>query len=519
MPENARISLAWRPTLLMALLLVAAGLPAVHQRSADAAPVGASSAVHRAHRWTGYRIPRNGHADGGWMGGYRIGDTPIFVVTPTRHPNRRGYYAARAEADLDKSRGASRRATTRAAWVLSKYGGYKDALQAAAVDAVVYHLLAGGRWRIGHPRGTARIQHSGDPASVRRFAKIMLVQSRKFAGVYRVTVTATSADVGGTIAVTVKVTAGHHRPASGLPVAVSMPGAATVHAVSGDDGRAVSRLPATQQGWQDVTASVGQVPEHRLYLRKPVRRGQAAAAEGGVRRTVQASARTAVRGPQTMSLQATPDNLVVGGQAAVTATVAGDGSPRQATAALLGPFQSASAAVCSGPPVGTTTMTVAGVGSYRLPALAPSAGGFYAWQVTVDGTAISLPVTACGAVTRVRARTTTTILSQPTATVGDNVQVQVTVSGLPFADAVGGSVTLFGPYASEVAAQADQCGTSAGGPTAFSHPQGNGTFYSPTIQIPASGPYYAWRVSINPGDLWLGSSSPCAAPGTLTNVP
>ena len=163
------------------------------------------------------------------MGGYKIGDTPVFVVTPTRRPNRRGYEATQVVADLDKSRGASRRATARAAWVLSKYGGYRDARQAAAVDAVVYHLLVGGRWRIDHHRGAARIRHSGDPASVRRYARIMLGQSRKFAGVYQVTVTATSADVGGTIEATVKVTARHDRPAAGLPVAVSAPGAATVH--------------------------------------------------------------------------------------------------------------------------------------------------------------------------------------------------------------------------------------------------------------------------------------------------
>ena len=518
MPENPpAASLAWRPPLILALLLVAAGLLAVDQRSADATPVAASYAQDTAHRWSGYRIPRNGHADGGWMGGYKIGDTPIFVVTPTRRPNRRGYEATHVVADLDRSRGASRRATARAAWVLSKYGGYRDALQAAAVDAVVYHLLVGGRWRIDHHRGAARIRHSGDPASVRSYARIMLEQSRKFAGVYRVTVTATSADVGGTIEATVKVTARHDRPAAGLPVAVSAPGAATVHAVTGDDGRAVAHFPATQQGWQDVTASVGQVPEHRLHLRKPVKRGQAAAAEGGVRRTVDASVLTAVRGPQTMSLQATPENLVVGGQAAVTAAIAGDGSPRAATAALHGPFPSASAAVCSGSPVGTTTTTVTGDGSYRLPALAPSAGGFYAWRVTVDGTATSMPVSACGAVTKVRARTTTTILSQPTATLGDNVAVQVTVSGLPFQGSVHGTVTLYGPYASAAERQQNQCGRIAQ-EVPFLRTQGNGTFPSPSISVMESG-YYAWRASISSGDLWLGSSSPCLAPGTLMTVP
>ena len=522
MSENPpAASHAWRSqSLLVALLLVAAGLLAVDQLSADATPVEASSAQDTAHRWSGYRIPRNGHADGGWMGGYKIGDTPIFVVTPTRDPNRRGYEVARVVADLHKSRDASRRATARAAWVLSKYGGYQDALQAAAVDAVVYHLLVGGRWRIDHHRGAARIRHSGDPGSVRRYARIMLGQSRKLAGVYRVKLTTTGADVGGTIEATVNVTARHDRPASGLPVTVSAPGAATVQTVTGDDGRAVAHFSATQQGWQDVTASVGEVPEHRLYLRSPVKRGQAAAAEGGVRRSVDASVLTAVRGPQTMSLQATPDTLVVGDPAAVTASIVGDASPRPATAALYGPFPSASAATCSGTPVGTTTMTVTGDGSYRLPALAPSAGGYYAWQVTVYGTATSLPVTACGAVTKVRARTTTTItLMSSTAQKDDYVQVRVTVSGLPFQDTIQGTVTLFGPYGSEAAAQADGCSTRAGGPVGFSRSQGNGSFSSPSIQIPGSGPYYAWGAIISSGDLWPSSSSPCAAPGTLMTVP
>ena len=126
MPENPpAASHAWRSSaLLLAVLLVAAGLVTVDLRSADATPVVVSRAGDKAHRWAGYRIPRNGHADGGWMGGYMIGDTPVFVVTPTRRPNRRGYEAAYVVEDLGESRGASRRSTARAAWVLSKYGAY-----------------------------------------------------------------------------------------------------------------------------------------------------------------------------------------------------------------------------------------------------------------------------------------------------------------------------------------------------------------------------------------------------------
>jgi hypothetical protein len=47
--------------------------------------------------------------------------------------------------------------------------------------------------------------------------------------------------------------------------------------------------------------------------------------------------------------------------------------------------------------------------------------------------------------------------------------------------------------------------------------QGNGTFLSPSISMMAAG-LYAWQVSIEPDDLWLGSKSPCAAPGTLMAV-
>ena len=94
----------------------------------------------------------------------------------------------------------------------------------------------------------------------------------------------------------------------------------------------------------------------------------------------------------------------------------------------------------------------------------------------------------------------------------------MTVSGLPFPDSVHGTVTLYGPYASEAERQANQCGTIAEGPVAFLRAQGNGTFSSPTISVLESG-YYAWRASISSGDLWLGSSSPCLAPGTLMTVP
>ncbi len=243
-----------RGSLLLATLLLGAG-PLV------AAPtVVAGSASHSAKRWAGYEIPRTGGAAGGWIGGYQIGDTPIFLITPTRKPNRQGYQRARVVDDLSGRRGATRAETKRAAWILSKYGGYRDATQAAAVDASVYAVLVGGRWSTTGVRGARRIHEAPEWATVLRFARIMLKQSRLHAGQYRARLKATNADAGGTIEATVKVTDGHGRPAAGLPVTVDAAGAAAVEAVTGDNGKAVTRFAVSQPGWHRITATVRRGP-------------------------------------------------------------------------------------------------------------------------------------------------------------------------------------------------------------------------------------------------------------------
>ena len=129
-----------RVVRLVVVVLCAACLVGV----APAAPAAPSD--DRPHRWSGDAIPANGEADGGWIGGYRVGTTPVFVTTPARSPNTAGYGPPRFVDDAP-GRVTSRSETARAAWILSKYGDYRDATQAAAVDASVYHLLAGGRWR------------------------------------------------------------------------------------------------------------------------------------------------------------------------------------------------------------------------------------------------------------------------------------------------------------------------------------------------------------------------------------
>lgn len=492
---------------LLAGLLATATLVAL-----PLAPVAAAG--DRAERWAGYRIPPTGRAAGGWIGGYRVGRTPVFVITPERRPNRAGFRREDPTNDLAGRRGPSRRETQRAAWILSKYGGYRDARQAAAVDAAVLHLLGDREWRLGGARGAARVRASGDPATVRRYVRLMLRGSRASAGRHRVAVVPTTADVGGVTAVTVRVTDGHGGPVAGLPVTVtspdggtSEPAAGPVEAVTGDDGRAVVRLAAPLAGWRTVVARVGRVPEHRLRVRGADRRGQAAVAEGGVRRVVWASARAAVRGPQTLSLAPVPASLSVGAQARVAATVHGDGSGRGATGGLFGPFQTASGATCAGAQVGAVTMALPGDGTHTLPPLTPAAGGYYAWKVDVDGSATSIPATSCGAVAKVLGKPTVSVSAPETASMADPVQVSVSISGMPFPMRVNARLKVYSYADTTCGSPIDQYPMSR---------VGNGQMVSGSISLDPG--RYIWRAEADAGDLWQGAMSACGGPGASTEV-
>lgn len=496
----------FRPAALVAMLVaVATCLVGV-----GPLPAAGDAGAGASRRWSGYAIPATGRAAGGWIGGYRVDGTPVFLTTPDKLPNHAGYEPLRTVGDVP-GRAASRSETERAAWILSKYGGYRDATQAAAVDASVYHLLVGGAWRIRETRGARRIRQSGNGPAVARFARIMLRQSRASAGAYAAVLTATPADVGGTVAITLAVTDGHGRPASGLPVSLSVAGVEAAPTVTGDDGRAMARFAAGARGWQDVAATVGQVPDHRLHVLPAERDAEASAAQGGVRRTLTVTGRTAVRGPQTLGLTADPAQLLAGAPARVVATITGDGAGRTATAALHGPFASAAAAHCAGPSVDQASATVAADGTYAMPSLVPAGGGYYQWRVSVEGTETANPVSSCGAPTTVRSRTALALTAPAAAAPFDVIAARVTVSGLPFAGPVDVTTTLYGPFQDV----ADACAGTHRDVT--QRRPGNGTFSSQSFQVDEPG-WYAWRASMPEGDLWVGATSACGGVGTLTQV-
>jgi hypothetical protein len=231
---------------------------------------------------------------------------------------------------------------------------------------------------------------------------------------------------------------------------------------------------------------------------------------------VWASARAAVRGPQTLNLAPVPASLSVGAQARVAATVTGDGSARLATAGLFGPFATSSAAGCTGNDVGTVSMTLPGDGAHTLPPLAPAVGGYYAWEVEVDGTATSTPAASCGAVVKVLGRAVASIVADAAPVSPDEIGATGSVSGLPFAHQVSLTATLAGPYGSAAEAVQDAC-ASLPFPDVPRVRQGNGSVHF-TIARPSSPGLYAWQVQASAGELWLGSRSSCAATGSLVLI-
>ena len=343
----------------------------------------------------------------------------------------------------------------------------------------------------------------------------MLAQSNKHAGEYHARVRATGVDAGGTITATATVTDGAGRPAAGLPVTLVAAGATPVEAVSGDDGRAVARFGAPQPGWRTVTATVGKVPDHRLHLRRPVRRGQATAAEGGDRRTLVATTRAAVRGPQSLALRATPATVLVGSSTRVTATVSGDGTPRAVTGTLHGPFASVSEAHCGGSVAGTVAATVSADGDYVLPPVSPGAAGYYLWQVAVDGTATALPAAACGAATTVKAVAQVSVTALDPEMQPGNAEVRVGLSRLPRYPAVTVTLNVWGPYPGQDAMTARGC---SGGIAAAVEQKMNGDATVTLNPYLGEAGWYALQATVPPGELHQGAQSTCLALGTVLHV-
>jgi hypothetical protein len=484
---------------------------------------GAPAAAVTADRvWHGFRIDTGANASGSWIGGRAFSSRPVYRLDPRAKLSSSGFGTAynveklAGSGPVDVTRGL----TSRAAWILSKYGTYPDATQAAAVDVAVYHLLHGGAYALSGTRTAERLSDSGHGADIRSLATTMLQSSKTYAGPYRITVSATGTVVGGQVPVTVKVVS--TRTGAGirkLPVSVSFGGAAPVGLVTDTNGRAGTEFAASVAGEQPLSVTVAKLPETRLFVRRPTNTGASRIATAGIKTSRTTTTTVPVRAIPKVAASSSATPINVGQYAAGTYTVSGSvgTSPRAAIVTLHGPFTDWASATCSPDSVVTTQNRTVTNGSYRLPSYKVNHYGLYLWRVAVAGDRLNTAAGTCGAGTRVRTIPSASAKARYLRyAVSSRVRAEVTVGRLPSGYAGTATVKLYGPFSS---LSAVGCPSTKLVREVSLPLTGNGTSLAPQVTLNRAG-YYTWRVRVPSSYFSAAKVSTCAASGsTFRMVP
>jgi len=467
----------------------------------------------------GYRIRVDGTAGGGWIGARKVWPRLVYRLDPgARRVSTPGFGPAHRVRQLHGSgpNSVTRRDTARAAYLLSAYGTRRDhPAQNAAVEVALDQLLVGGRYGRHGSTTLARMRPTGNAAEIGFLADYMLQDSRDFAGPYRVSLTHTGTTLGGYAHVGVRVTAKlSGQPFPTLPVIVSIPGKKPRILETDSDGRVSVSWHATRAGLLDVRVKVKEVPETRLLVRTPTRRGASRIAIAGVKRSLVRHVRVPVKAHPTVSV-AQPAAARIGTPTSGVLTVAhGVDSPRDATATLFGPYAAAADAACAGASVGSGVVEVTADGGYALPGLAISDVGYYVWGVQVAGNQVNEPAATCGTalVARTVPRLTIKVPDNRVA-LGSTVRAWWTVAKLPpdFSGML--RIRLYGPFA-------DADHVSCSGQTGRSERvaiTGQDGAWS-TSYTPTRSGLYAWRSTLPGSEFSTWSATTCGGAGTLVRI-
>lgn len=367
--------------------------------------------------WSGFVTRPDGRASGGFLGARKVDGTVVYRIDPrARKTSTKGF---EPPAYVDTLVGTGKKTvstldTQRAAWIVAKYGSYRDKTQSAAVELALDDLLVGGKYSLKGAITAKRLAQvpAAKAKRVRKLAQDVLTAAAAYASTYAVSLTSTpSVALGGVVTVSVRVTStATGAGIANLPVTFGYPGAAAVGPVTTDPtGTAQTTFTATAAGPQLATASVDKIPESRLIVLTPTTRKASRVVVSAIKTATSTTAITAVRAKPTTAIRTSYGAIAspykTSGQ---TFTLAGGyASPaaRTATATLYGPYTSDALARCTG-----GTAKVVGKGSvsvrtnastYKLPTLTLPSAGYYRWLLTVPADSYNdAPAALCGGVMR-----------------------------------------------------------------------------------------------------------------------
>lgn len=468
---------------------------------------------------TGYRLPADGTAAGGWVGSRTAAKRAVFRIDPSAEPRTGGFHGGgwvttlRGSGPVDVDRWRVRRA----AWIVAKYGTYDSAAQAAAVEVALHQLLHGGRYRLTGSATERRLRRTGDRDTVAGLARYMLDRSRELAGPYRVRVSTTGAVLGSPVAVQVVVTTRRTAlPVAHLPVSVRYDGR-TRTGTTDATGTTVLSATAKNAGPRPVRVTVGRVPSDRLFLRRPVRRSGSRVVVAGRKITLTRQAEVAVQAVPRVWVTA-PDQRTTAAPVPGSLHLA-DGYPsaRSARMTLHGPFAPGVEATCDPDlTAATTTVPVAADGAYPAPDADVTAAGTYRWAVRVPADDYNVAAWRCGPTVLVRAAPTLTVkaTASPVAR-REPAYAKVVGKGLPddfVRDAV---VRLYGPFSSRDAVRCASARQARWRSVTLTGPKSSARTDAVTL---GTAGFYGWRAVLPATELTAKATTRCRASGSIVRV-
>ena len=462
----------------------------------------------------GFHVPGDGTASGAWMGSRTLGGRPVYLIDPARRLVGTRYAAARPVKVI----GGSRRATARAAWILSRYGNQQGAdrrYYAAATDVAVDALLVGGKYALTGSVTRRHLRQTGHAETLRSWASYFLTVSRKYAGPYRVRITRTGATVGGPVTVRARITAARTGAAiPQRPVTISYDGHQPRRLGTDDDGRVEARFTSTRPGDIPVTLRIRDLPASTVFVRAPANRKASRAAVAGIRTVETRRFTVPVRGTPAIVVRS-PDTMPGPGTTSGSFTLDGVGgsAPNTATATLYGPFDSMSQAVCVGSVARTSAgVSVGGNGSYPLPRVRVPRYGIYLWKVSTAANRLNHEAERCGGKVRARSRPRLTARA-PTSrvAVGRLVRATIRPTGLPDGYQRDGRARLVGPF---VDRDRVTCWAGRTFATRRFTAEANVAHRTRTVRVTKRG-YYAWIATAPASYFSLAASSVCEARGSV----
>lgn len=398
---------------VVGLATVAALLAVPGPSSGSTTPVSEAPAGRTLLNWSGFRIDRTGEAAGGFIGARRWGrHGPVhYRIDPEASAGATTYKEGRwvsAVRGTTPRASADRRATARAAWILSKYGTFRYDVQSAAVDAALLHLLADERWSLNGHRGLRRVRQTDAPAQVRSFARTMLHDSVRLSGPYAVEVgQANTALAGDPVDLRIRVVVARNgRPLPFVPVRVTSPDGSADVGTTDEGGWVRVTYEHPSVGATPIRVRVGNTPETRLRMLNPARPSRS--------RVVVAGRKGPVQGQGAVYVKAHPRVVVLDRVKRIRAGAPTRGGfrlvgsaeawTRRAVVTLHGPFAHADKARCGDRVVRKGRVRVTDAGTYTLPRFTLREEGFFVWRVRVPGNAVNLSAADCGGRFRVLPR-------------------------------------------------------------------------------------------------------------------